>query len=138
MKLHILGSSSSGNSYILEASDGVLIIECGLPFIEVKKAIDFKIGRIVGAIVTHQHGDHAKYIAEYLKSAVRVCALKEVFDARAEAAHLLQDNRTDARLSHRHFQSVCRTCGTRCAVCRLRYRTRRNGKDAIRYRHDDV
>lgn len=81
MKLTVLGSSSSGNSYILEASDGVLIIECGLPFIEVKKAIDFKIGRIVGAIVTHQHGDHAKYIAEYLKSAIRVCALKDVFDA---------------------------------------------------------
>lgn len=81
MKLTVLGSSSSGNSYILEASDGVLVIECGLPFIEVKKAIDFKIDRIVGAIVTHQHGDHAKYIAEYLKSAIRVCALKEVFDA---------------------------------------------------------
>ena len=81
MKLTVLGSSSSGNSYILEASDGVLVIECGLPFIEVKKAIDFKIDCIVGAIVTHQHGDHAKYIAEYLKSAIRVCALKEVFDA---------------------------------------------------------
>lgn len=81
MKLTVLGSSSSGNSYILEASDGVLVIECGLPFIEVKKAIDFKIDRIVGAIVTHQHGDHSKYIAEYLKSAIRVCALKEVFDA---------------------------------------------------------
>lgn len=81
MKLTVLGSSSSGNSYILEASDGVLIIECGLPLIEVKKALDFNIGRIVGAIVTHQHGDHSKFIAEYLKSAIRVCALKEVFDA---------------------------------------------------------
>lgn len=81
MKLTVLGSSSKGNSYILEASDGVLILECGLPFIEVKKAIDFKIDRIVGAVVTHQHGDHSKFICEYLKSAIRVCALKEVFDA---------------------------------------------------------
>ena len=81
MKLTVLGSSSSGNSYILEASDGVLIIECGLPLIEVKKSLDFNIGRIAGAIVTHQHGDHSKFIAEYLKSAIRVCALKEVFDA---------------------------------------------------------
>lgn len=81
MKLTVLGSSSSGNSYILEASDGVLVIECGLPLIEVKKALDFNIGRITGAIVTHQHGDHSKFIAEYLKSAIRVCALKEVFDA---------------------------------------------------------
>lgn len=81
MKLTVLGSSSSGNSYILEASDGVLVIECGLPLMEVKKALDFNIGRIAGAIVTHQHGDHSKFIAEYLKSAIRVCALKEVFDA---------------------------------------------------------
>lgn len=81
MKLTVLGSSSIGNSYILEASDGVLVIECGLPLIEVKKALDFNIGRIAGAIVTHQHGDHSKFIAEYLKSAIRVCALKEVFDA---------------------------------------------------------
>lgn len=81
MKLTVLGSSSSGNSYILEASDGVLAIECGLPLIEVKKALDFNISRIAGAIVTHQHGDHSKFIAEYLKSAIRVCALKEVFDA---------------------------------------------------------
>lgn len=81
MKLSVLGSSSSGNSYILEASDGCLVIECGLPLIEVKKAIDFKIGRIYGAIVSHQHGDHAKFIGEYLNSAIRVCALKEVFDA---------------------------------------------------------
>lgn len=81
MKLTVLGSSSSGNSYILEASDGVLVIECGLPLIEVKKALDFNIGRIAGTIVTHQHGDHSKFIAEYLKSAIRVCALKEVFEA---------------------------------------------------------
>ena len=81
MKLSVLGSSSSGNGYVLEASDGVLVIECGVPLIEVKKAIDFKIGRIAGAIVTHRHGDHAKYIGEYLKSGIRVCALKDVFDA---------------------------------------------------------
>ena len=83
MKLKVLGSSSSGNCYILEASDGALVIECGMPLLEVKKALDFKIGRIAGAIVTHQHGDHSKFIAEYLKSAIRVCALKEVFDAHA-------------------------------------------------------
>lgn len=84
MKLTVLGSSSSGNGYILEASDGsALVIECGKPLIEVKKALDFKICRIAGAIVTHQHGDHSKFIAEYLKSAIRVCALKEVFDAYA-------------------------------------------------------
>lgn len=81
MKLSVLGSSSSGNGYVLEASDGVLVIECGVPLIEVKKAINFKIGRIAGAIVTHRHGDHAKYIGEYLKSGIRVCALKDVFDA---------------------------------------------------------
>lgn len=85
MKLSILGSSSAGNCYLLEASDCVLVVECGVPLIEVKKALDFKIGRICGAIVTHQHGDHAKFIAEYLKSAICVYALQDVFDS----AHIM-------------------------------------------------
>ena len=46
MKLRILGSSSSGNCYLLEDESECLVIEAGLPFKEVKKALDFnEIGR---------------------------------------------------------------------------------------------
>lgn len=68
MKLKVLGSSSAGNCYILESDTEALIIEAGLPFMEVKKALNFNVRKIVGVVVSHSHGDHAKYIAEYQKS----------------------------------------------------------------------
>lgn len=39
MRLKVLGSGSSGNCYILENENEALIIEAGLPFMEVKKAV---------------------------------------------------------------------------------------------------
>jgi phosphoribosyl 1,2-cyclic phosphodiesterase len=41
---------------------------------EVKKAINFKIQKIVGAIVSHEHGDHSKYIKDVLKARIPVYA----------------------------------------------------------------
>lgn len=81
MKLICLGSSSKGNCYILKSSTDSLIIECGLPLIEMKKAIDFKLGSVAGCVVSHQHRDHSKYLPEYLKCGIRVLALADVFDS---------------------------------------------------------
>ncbi len=81
MKLICLGSSSKGNSYILKGSTESLVVECGLPILEMKKAIDFEIGRVVGCVVSHQHRDHSKFLPEYLKCGIRVLALEDVFDS---------------------------------------------------------
>ena len=72
MELHILGSSSAGNCYILENSTEALVIECGVPFQEVKKALNFNISKIVGVIVSHEHGDHSKHVDDFLKNRIRV------------------------------------------------------------------
>lgn len=72
MKLKVLGSSSAGNCYILESDTEALIIEAGLPFMEVKKALNFNVRKIVGVICSHRHSDHSKYIAEYENAGIRV------------------------------------------------------------------
>lgn len=72
MKFRCLGSGSSGNCYILENDSEALIIESGIPFMTVKKALDFNINKIVGVLVSHQHLDHAKYSAEYEKAGIPV------------------------------------------------------------------
>lgn len=72
MKLKILGSSSKGNCYILESESEALILECGIPFLEVKKALDFNISKVVGALISHEHGDHAKYVDSFLEARIRV------------------------------------------------------------------
>lgn len=55
MKLKVLGSGSSGNCYILENDTEALIIEAGVPFMEVKKALDFNISKIQGVVISHEH-----------------------------------------------------------------------------------
>jgi len=74
MKLHCIGSSSKGNSYILEGKTNTLIIECGIPLAKVKEALNFDLTNVVGALVTHCHGDHAKYAVEYMKAGVDIGA----------------------------------------------------------------
>ena len=72
MKLRVLGSGSDGNCYVLENEKEALIIEAGIPFMEVKKALNFNVMKIVGVAVSHSHGDHARYVQEYEKAGIPV------------------------------------------------------------------
>ena len=74
MQLRCLGSSSSGNCYLIENDTECLILEAGLPFKDVKIALDFNLIKIVGLLVTHEHGDHFKYIKDYLKAGIPIKA----------------------------------------------------------------
>lgn len=65
MKLMVIGSGSSGNGYLLTDGIETLVIESGKRLLDVKKALNFQIRGIVGAIDTHTHGDHHKYASEY-------------------------------------------------------------------------
>lgn len=79
MKLHILGSNSLGNCYVLESDTEALILEAGLRMQNVKKALRWQIRKVVGAVITHEHNDHAGYVREMAASGVLVLALEEVF-----------------------------------------------------------
>lgn len=72
MELTVLGSSSKGNCYILSNESEALVIEAGVPLYEVKKAIDFNLKKIVGVIVSHEHGDHSKHVQLFLWSRIPV------------------------------------------------------------------
>lgn len=70
MKLKVLGSGSSGNCYILESNSEALIIEAGLPFMEVKKALNFDVRKIAGVLVSHIHKDHAAAVDDFVKAGI--------------------------------------------------------------------
>lgn len=74
MKLTCLGSGSAGNCYLLHNDTECMVIEAGIPLKEVKKALDFNISRIIGIVVSHEHGDHAKYLREYQENGIPVMA----------------------------------------------------------------
>jgi phosphoribosyl 1,2-cyclic phosphodiesterase len=72
MKLKILGSSSLGNGYILENDAEALVIECGVKLSLAKKALDFNLSKVVAALISHEHGDHAGCADDYLKACIPV------------------------------------------------------------------
>jgi phosphoribosyl 1,2-cyclic phosphodiesterase len=65
MFLKVLGSSSAGNCYIFENESEALILEAGMKFAEVQRALNFNIGKIVGCLITHEHKDHAGHISTF-------------------------------------------------------------------------
>lgn len=74
MKLKILGSGSSGNCYILESETTALIIECGVHIKEIKRALDFNLRKVAGALVSHEHQDHCKSVKDVMAAGINVYA----------------------------------------------------------------
>jgi len=68
-----LASGSKANCYLLDDGKEVIVIECGVPFLEVKKALDFDISRIKCVLLTHEHADHSKYLKEYINAGIPIC-----------------------------------------------------------------
>lgn len=72
MTLTILGSESLGNCYLLQSADEVIIIEAGIRCDILKQALDYNFTNVVGCLVSHGHGDHAKYAKEYAKNGIDI------------------------------------------------------------------
>jgi len=72
MKLQVLGSNSTGNCYILHNEKEAIIIEAGIKFVEVQKALNFDIDKILACFVSHSHGDHSKYAGQFEKHGITV------------------------------------------------------------------
>ncbi|MCF8360737.1 MAG: hypothetical protein K9H26_18425 [Prolixibacteraceae bacterium] len=71
MQFITVNTGSSGNGYILKASDGdSLIIEAGCPLKKVKEAIDFDMNGLDNLIFSHLHLDHSKYLKEYFNAGI--------------------------------------------------------------------
>ena len=81
MKLLVLGSSSSGNGYVLTNDKEALVIEVGVPFHVAQKALDFNTGIIKGCLLTHCHKDHSKFIFKYIERGINVFASAETVEA---------------------------------------------------------
>lgn len=80
MKIHCIGSSSSGNSYVITSNGHKLIVELGCNFKEVLKAVDYDLTSIEGCLVSHCHSDHSAYIAKALEYQIPVYVNKEVVE----------------------------------------------------------
>lgn len=75
MKLHVIGSSSAGNCYLFTDNEGrTLIVEGGVRFDVIKKALNFDFSKVVGLCFTHEHGDHCKGVFKAAEHGVEIFA----------------------------------------------------------------
>lgn len=65
MKLKCLSSGSCGNCYALAAYDGeTLLLDAGIPIIDIKRGLGWNVKSVVGAVVTHHHKDHSQSVID--------------------------------------------------------------------------
>lgn len=87
MELKVIGTGSKGNAYLLENEQEALLIECGVNFKAIKQALNFNLSKVVGCILTHEHGDHAKSIKEVMNAGVNVSATEGTHAACGTTMH---------------------------------------------------
>lgn len=85
ISVEVFGSGSSGNGYLIDDGHSQLIIEYGVQFKKVQKQMGHNFSKVAGALITHEHRDHCKYISSLIdKTAVDVFATHGTIDAMFE------------------------------------------------------
>lgn len=64
IKIKTLASGSKGNCYWISDGSTPLLLECGISYRDIQKALDFNTKDIAGVLVTHEHKDHCKAVKE--------------------------------------------------------------------------
>lgn len=70
--LKCVGSGSKGNAYALISEKEILFLEAGCRLMDVKKAIGFQIGKVIGCLATHSHKDHIGYAKDFLSAGIKI------------------------------------------------------------------
>lgn len=72
MKLKCLASGSKGNCYLLQSNEETLILECGIPYRDILKGLNFNLSNVVGCLVSHEHKDHSKAVRDLLNNGIDI------------------------------------------------------------------
>ena len=72
MKFQALASSSAGNAYIVTDRDTRILLECGVSHKNLQKLSGFTLGEFQACLVSHEHKDHAKAVAELISRGMEV------------------------------------------------------------------
>lgn len=76
-----LASGSKGNCYRITDGKTPLLLECGIPFRDIQRGLNFRVSEIAGCLVSHEHGDHVKSVKDILKAGIDVYASQGTIEA---------------------------------------------------------
>lgn len=85
-----LGSSSAGNAYRVTDGHTSLLLEAGIRFKDIQRALEFRLSDIAGCLVSHDHGDHSKSIKDLMKAGINVYTGQGTADILGISGHRLR------------------------------------------------
>ena len=88
--IQVLGSGSSGNCYAVDDGQTKIMIEVGMPWKQIQRALNFETHTISAVLCSHSHLDHAGHIKSAMRAGVDVYASQAVFDALNLTGHRLK------------------------------------------------
>lgn len=89
VEIRPLASGSAGNCYHLTDGSTPILLECGIPFREIRHRLNFRTSDVAACLVTHEHQDHAMAIGDVLRSGIDVYASKGTIEAVGITHHRL-------------------------------------------------
>ena len=91
MKFKSLASSSSGNAYVVSDEETHVLLECGISHSKLQKLSGFSLSEFQACLVTHEHKDHAKSVAELISRGMAVFMSQGTAEAmETEGAELIE------------------------------------------------
>lgn len=60
MIIKVIASSSKGNCVYISDGKTAMLLDCGLPFQKIKRALNYQTSKIEAVLQTHSHRDHCK------------------------------------------------------------------------------
>ena len=65
-----LASGSQGNCYRVSDGRTPLLLECGIPYRDIRRQFKFRMSEFAACLVSHEHQDHCKSVKDVLKAGI--------------------------------------------------------------------
>ena len=99
IQIQTIASGSKGNAYVVTDGHSQLLLECGIAFKEIRKALNFNTSSLAGCLITHEHGDHTKGLKDILKAGINT-----YMSAGTKEAVELEHHRIKPVIAHKAFK----------------------------------
>ena len=70
MQIKVVASGSDGNCYIVDDGVTKVLLECGIKYKKIVKALDYDINSVSACIISHSHSDHTLACADLYSAGV--------------------------------------------------------------------
>jgi phosphoribosyl 1,2-cyclic phosphodiesterase len=87
IEIQPLASSSAGNAYRVTDGKTALLLEAGIRYKDIQRALNFRTSEIAGCLISHEHGDHGKAAADVMKAGIDLYASRGTLDALGLSGH---------------------------------------------------